>query len=74
VIFTEKFALLNLLKALENLSPPKSEDGGQPESPSPKSQPAPETPTSEVKEVYPNVMADVLQRHEVIANRVKNKK
>ncbi len=73
----EKFALLNLLKALETLSPadkkPKNDDPPQtePETANEKSA-APQKSAA----VYPenNVMASVLSRHEQISNRLKNKK
>ena len=73
----EKFALLNLLKALETLSPadkkPKNDDP-----PHTEPEPANEKSAAPQKSaaVYPenNVMASVLSWHEQISNRLKNKK
>ncbi len=65
---TEKFALLNLIKALQGLSA----DDKRPETESkPQEAPAP-VPEKSTDEF--NAMASVLARHEVIANRVKNRK
>ncbi|MDE6504714.1 MAG: hypothetical protein K2L42_02455 [Clostridia bacterium] len=71
----EKFALLNLLKALETLSPQKpSENANQSEprqtAPSPETQP----PQPAEQQERLNVMANVLTRHEEISNRLKNKR
>lgn len=67
----EKFGILNLLKAIETLTPPpaaeKTAENEQPAAPPrPTEQPAP--PAVEKH----NMMATVLARHEEIANRVKN--
>lgn len=80
----EKFALLNLLSALSSLAPKQSE--GQPsptetteaasapyEAPR-KSAPAENPPAENPPATYPNVMASVLERHEAISNRIKNKR
>lgn len=73
----EKFALLNLLKALETLSPadkkPKNDDPPQTESETANEKSA---ASQKSAAVYPenNVMASVLSRHEQISNRLKNKK
>ncbi|MDE7330598.1 MAG: hypothetical protein K2N30_05915 [Clostridia bacterium] len=67
----EKFGILNLLKALETLTPPPAANG-QNEEEAPATQPkAPPTPAAPPAETH-NVMASVLCRHEEIANRVKN--
>jgi len=83
----EKFALLNLLNLLQGLAPKNDgqTDGGEAPSasqhtdreqngptdfnPQASSRPAPQQPST-----YPNVMASVIERHEAIANRIKNKK
>lgn len=73
----EKFALLNLLKALETLSPadkkPKNDEPAQTPAETKDEKPA---PTEKPQTVYPenNVMASVISRHEQISNRLKNKK
>ena len=70
----EKFALLNLLKALETLSPQKNTEkdtpAAQPE-PVQSAQVAP-PPPSDYEQERLNVMSNVLSRHEQIANRIKN--
>lgn len=92
----EKFALLNLLNALNTLAAKPAgkqagangnTDGGftetsaadnpnfTPPPPSPNaSAPAGNPPIQAEPNTYPNVMASVLERHEAISNRVKNKK
>lgn len=73
----EKFALLNLLKALETLSPadkkPKNDEPAQAPAETKDEKPA---QTEKPQTVYPenNVMASVISRHEQISNRLKNKK
>ena len=66
----EKFALLDFLKAFESLT---AKTGGTPktekEQPATPQQSAPPTPPYER-----NPMADVIARHEEIANRIRNKK
>lgn len=69
----EKFALLNLLKAIDGLNKAeKGNDGGKPaEEAAQKPKPA--------ENIYgdgglPNFMAEQLLRHEVMSNRLKNKK
>lgn len=82
----EKFALLNLLNALNSLSAKPS--ARQPEanadaennfteqtaSPAPPQNTGTNAQTATAGNTYPNVMASVLERHEAISNRVKNKK
>ena len=91
----EKFALLNLLNALNSLtakSPADSTDNGTQAAgnftagnvQSNGAAPAAGTgfgggfgggaANAPAEHTYPNVMASVLERHEAIANRVKNKK
>ncbi len=77
--FTEKFALLNLLKALNALTPPQDGAGRQDNAPpAQKQENAPAAPSAPAKEpepvYYPNVMQSVLVRHEAISNRIKSKK
>lgn len=69
----EKFGLLNLIQALSNLSaPPRGTDAAKTEPD--KGAPAPPAPDMQTPPAaYPNVMASVLERHEQIANRVRNK-
>lgn len=71
----EKFGLLNLLKAIETLSPPS--DSKQTGSEQPAAPPVPPKPNAEPKpertaDTEYNVMASVLERHERISNRLKN--
>ena len=80
----EKFALLNLLNLLQGLAP--SQGGGQtadaadeqPENFTFNSKPTltstPPPAAEQAQNDYPNVMASVIERHEMIANRVRNKK
>ncbi|MDE6585587.1 MAG: hypothetical protein K2K80_02785 [Clostridia bacterium] len=65
----EKFGLLNLLKAIETLSPPPRTDETNTRATAPA--PEPQQPAREqLGEI--NVMAQVLSRHEQISNRVRN--
>lgn len=73
----EKFALLNLLKALETLTAPKNADkNGQPDGtpppPSAENAPSEQAPFQEKQTI--NVMASVLERHEAMSYRVNNKR
>lgn len=75
----EKFALLNLLSALNSLAPKQSE--GQPSptetteaASAPYDAPRKSAPAENPPAPYPNVMASVLERHEAISNRIKNKR
>ncbi len=68
--FTEKFALLNLLNALGKLSSPDKDkeaaanvNAARP----PEEPPAPQ-------QTQNNMFAHVLERHEAISNRIKNRK
>lgn len=78
----EKFALLNLLKALETLSPPdKTQKNGEAAAPAPtppadmpEQKPSAEQVTPRPAEPDFNAMANILSRHEQIANRLRNKK
>ncbi len=65
----ENFALFNLLKMLGGMNAPKSDPvREEPKAETPvKAQPAQTLPAH-------NVMADVIERHERHANRIKNKK
>lgn len=74
----EKFALLDFLKAFQTIAATgsKKPDGGPSEKEARQQaapqQPAPPSPPTDNLEN--NVMANVLARHEEIANRVKNKR
>ena len=68
---TEKFALLNLIKALQGISAPSGDGVKGQTAPPPANTPVSDAPQKENK--Y-NAMASVLERHEAISNRVKNKK
>lgn len=70
----EKFALLNLLKALQSFSPQNNNDGTAYADKGDGNPTAPVNAAAEEKFTYPNVMASVLERHEAISNRIKNKK
>lgn len=77
----EKFALLNLIKALQSLSPQNQSqtDGNntrqaQTENKQNTAQNNTSENSAEHVDPYPNVMASVLERHEAISNRVKNKR
>lgn len=73
----EKFALLNLLNALQTLSAPKNSgenaqsDGAAPPPPVSAASPKPNAPPQD-KPL--NVMQSVLERHEAMSNRVKNRR
>lgn len=76
-LITEKFALLNLLKALNTLSSAaKPPQNGESEEPAPEKKNAPPVKKTEsaTDEEKFNAMASVLERHEEISNRVRNKK
>lgn len=67
----EKFGILNLLKAIETLTPPPAADkSAETEQSSAPARPA-EQPSPPAAEKH-NMMATILARHEEIANRVKN--
>lgn len=71
VLFLEKFALLNLLKAIDGL---KSLSTGEKESPPP-AQPTQQTaPQTNQNRDLPNIMYEALVRHEIVSNRIRNKK
>ena len=71
VLFLEKFALLNLLKAIDGL---KSLSNGEKETPPP-AQPTPQTaPQTTPNGDLPNIMYEALVRHEIVSNRIRNKK
>ena len=85
----EKFALLDFLKAFESLAPKQTAANANPnsanssaasfgEKPEPAFQSAPAQTSAgapAAPDVYEtNVMANVLSRHEEIANRIKNKR
>lgn len=69
----ENFALFNLLKMLGGMNAPKSEPLR--ENPSAEN-PANQAERQNTEQPLPahNVMADVIERHERHANRIKNKK
>lgn len=67
IFITEKFALLNILKALEGLS------GGKEESAEPKkSEVSPPPAEKQPAPAEYNAMANILARHEKVANKVRN--
>ena len=66
---TEKFALLNLIKALQGFSAPAA----TPAESVTEEAPTPAPAVSEVRADGFNAMANVLAKHEAILNRVKNK-
>lgn len=76
----EKFALLDFLKAFESLAPKQTAANPAADKPEPApAQPSPTAPAAQsapaAPEIYEtNVMANVLSRHEEIANRIKNKR
>ncbi len=72
----EKFALLNLLKALDGLksadADEKTDKGAAPTAAS--ARPS-KTPTENAQSFeIPNIMYEALMRHETVSNRLKNKK
>ena len=69
----EKFALLDFLKAFESLTANRSTEKEQAAPPAPPP-PSPATPSALPANYERNVMADVIARHEEIANRIRNKK
>jgi len=78
----EKFALLNLLNALNTLASKTPAKGATADSRAENAEtaadgaqkPVKDTVPAEQTVTYPNVMASVLERHEAISNRIKNKK
>ena len=71
-LFTEKFALLNLIKALGGLSVPPEQDAEKASPPPTYAKTSPAPPENEVKEY--NAMANVIAKHEQISNRVHSVK
>lgn len=69
VLFLEKFAILNLLKAIDSLKSPPIEEK-EPSAPSATPPPAPKTASPEM----PNIMYEALMRHETVSNRLRNRK
>ncbi|MDE6597750.1 MAG: hypothetical protein K2K60_03840 [Clostridia bacterium] len=70
-LITEKFALLNLLQALGQLSKPSTAQG-EAENISPSSNGTPPAPSAPSAQQPPhNMMQAVLERHERIANKLK---
>ena len=70
VLFLEKFALLNLLKAidgLKNLSTAEKEAPPAPPTPQ-------EAPQTNQNGDIPNIMYEALVRHEMVSNRIRNRK
>ena len=82
----EKFALLNLLSALNSLTakPSDKQTGATANTENVSADTAADAVTAFTQtapasanvqqNTYPNVMASVLERHEAISNRIKNKK
>ncbi|MDE7083086.1 MAG: hypothetical protein K2O89_05215 [Clostridia bacterium] len=73
----EKFALLDFLKAFESLTAKQSGniDGDlKTENTPPAPAPAPQQPPAPADFYGTNVMAQVIARHEEIANRIRNKR
>ena len=67
----EKFALLDFLKAFQSLTA----NGKAEKEVAPPAPPQPSTPPSPLPALPErNPMADVIARHEEIANRIRNKK
>jgi len=67
---------LNLLKALQSLS---AQDGRQENAKTdpaekPQTPPPPQQTEKIPQSEYPNVMASVLERHEQVSNRIKNRR
>ena len=71
VLFLEKFALLNLLKAIDGL---KSLTNVENEAPTPAQQPPQAAPQTSQNGDLPNIMYEALVRHEVVSNRIRNRK
>ena len=69
--FLEKFALLNLLKAIDGL---KSISNTEKETSTPASPPPQETTQTNKNGDLPNIMYEALMRHEIVSNRIRNKK
>ena len=73
----EKFALLDFLKAFESLTGKASDapDGKHAETEArPQSAKQPVPSSAQAADLENNAMANVIARHEEIANRVKNKR
>lgn len=68
----EKFALLDFLKAFQTLT---ANNAAEKEVSTPPPPPAPSaSPAAPPPGYARNVMADVIARHEEVANRIRNKK
>lgn len=71
----EKFALLNLLKAIDGLKRTPNEQNNAAETPPARTQSAekPEQIEPQGAEI-PNIMYETLMRHEQLSNRIRNRK
>lgn len=67
----EKFALLNLLKAIDGL---KNLSGGEKEPPPPAPQPPQGASSASQNTAMPNIMYEAMMRHEAVSNRIRNRK
>ena len=67
----EKFALLNLLKAIDGLKS-LSNEGKEPATPTPPTAKT-DTAAKQTAEI-PNIMYEALMRHETVSNRLRNKR
>lgn len=67
----EKFALLNLLKALDGLQKPQNAEKPQNSTPAEGEK---KTPADKDTGELPNIMYETLIRHESLSNRLKNRR
>lgn len=70
VLFLEKFAILNLLKAIDGLKSLSAEE----KAPSPPPATATPSATEQKNGDIPNIMYEALMRHETVSNRLRNRK
>ena len=74
-MFLEKFALLNLLKAIDGLKSLSAVEKEAPSAAAPTQQPTPQQAPQTTQTVdLPNIMYEALVRHEIVSNRIRNRK
>lgn len=71
VLFLEKFAILNLLKAIDGL---KGLSATEKEQTPPPAEPVQSPPATQKNSEMPNIMYEALVRHERVSNRLRNRK
>lgn len=71
VLFLEKFAILNILKAIDGL---KGLSATEKEQSPPPDEPVQSSASDKKTGEMPNIMYETLMRHEAVSNRLRNKR